>query len=139
MKCCLMVSLVFLLLQSCTTGEFKYCYYQDSRQYIDKFVAVGDNIREAKLLSRYYQTVRPHSINEFERVRMDAKLCYIMTGKDLVEVVRYYPSDSVAKVIFRSTEPLPIRIDNRVIRAYVPMLLLHDSLPAVDTVGYIEY
>lgn len=138
-----MVSLVFLLLQSCTTGEFKYCYYQDnSHMFIDKSVVTGDNVREAKLAREYYQSIRPRSIREFDSTILNNGLNIISGERGeimSVEVVRYYPSDSVAKVISRATEPSPTRLDTRVIIAYVPMLLLHDSLPAVDTVGYIEY
>ncbi len=130
--------LVLILLMSCTR-DIKYCYYQDGRGYVDKDVAVCKDAKNAKLLNNVYLSVRPHSICQFDKEALEYRTGYLQ-AKVPVEVIRYYPEDSIAKVIFRTTKRLPYyRIDNRVSRVYVPMLLLHDTLPAVDTVKYIEY
>jgi len=58
------------------------------------------------------------------------------------EIIRYYPELGIAKVLFRFTNEelnAPARIDVRKRTCYVPMLLLHDTLPKIDTVKYIPF
>ncbi len=131
--------LIFFFL-ACTERETKYCYYQDHRGYVDKESIAEGSLKEAKEIMRLYRDIRPLSIKEFDRLLSDKKV-YLLEGKALVEVIRYYPEDSIAKVIWRPlfNPQVPARLDTRKFKVYVPMQLLHDTLPAVDTVKYIEY
>ncbi|WP_321322693.1 hypothetical protein [Labilibaculum sp.] len=131
--------IVLFALQGCSTKETKFCYYQDKRGYIDKDVICGKNIEQAKQARRNYSSIRPHSIKEFDIICIKHKLRTIK-GKWPVEIIRHYPKDGVSKVRFRFTKSsLAERIDSRVSTVYLPTVLLHDTLPKIDTVKYIEY
>ncbi len=136
-------SIIFIcFLFSCSEREKKYYYYQDSRGYVDEQMMGGGDVMKAKKIQKLYQEIRPESIIAFSEKRYSVVgNYYILEGKALVEVIRYYPEDSIAKVIWRPlfNPQVPARLDTRKFKVYVPMQLLHDTLPAVDTVKYIEY
>lgn len=131
--------LIAFVFQGCSSNETQYCYYKDKRGYIDKDVCCGKNIEQAKQARLNYINIRPNSIKEFDIVCIRQGLRSIK-GKWPVEVIRHYPQDSVSKVRFRfKKSSLAERIDSRVSTVYLPTFLLHDSLPKVDTVKYINY
>ncbi|TKG91595.1 hypothetical protein EYV94_21460 [Puteibacter caeruleilacunae] len=130
---------IITILIGCSLKENQYCYYKDKRGYIDKDVYCGKNIDQAKQARHNYIHIRPNSIRKFDRICIKQGLRSIK-GKWPVEVIRHYPEDSVSKVRFRfKKSSLADRIDARVSTVYLPTFLLHDSLPKIDTVRYIDY
>lgn len=128
-----------LLLSGCVKEE-KFLYYKDDRNYIDKYITAGMRKRDAVILDSLYLNVRPQSINGFNESVYTHKVRFVdISAKKKVEVVRCFPELGIAKIISISTTKTPYRIDNRACRCYVPLRVLHDTFPAVDTVRFIEY
>ena len=130
---------LFILLISCQPEDYKHGYYKDHRGYIHKqFFCSSDKEKAIWLVDRYQNLGKKSSSNfEDECVRRGIGC---VKAKKVGEVIRYYPDLGIAKVLYRfSNEELnaPARIDVRKRKYYVPLLLLHDTLPKVDTVRYI--
>jgi len=130
---------IVLLFISCGTGEYKYGYYKDYRGYIHKqFFCSTDKEQAIWLVSRY-KNLGTNSSSDFESECVKRGIGWIK-AKKAGEIIRYYPDLGIAKVLYRfSNEELntPARLDVRKRKCYVPLLLLHDTLPKVDTVRYI--
>ena len=128
-----------LLFISCGTEEYKYGYYKDYRGYIHKqFFCSSDKEKAIWLVDRY-KNLGTNSSSDFESECIRKGIGCIK-AKKVGEIIRYYPDLGIAKVLYRfSNEELnaPARIDVRKRKYYVPLLLLHDTLPKVDTVRCI--
>ena len=135
--------LVFFLCFSCTKErEKKYGYYKDYREYIHKQFFCSSDKEKAIWLADQYQNFGSSSITDFHGECARREIGSIKAKKG-GEIIRYYPELGIAKMLFRFTNEelnVPARIDVRKRKYYVPMLLLHDTLPRIDTVKYIpEY
>lgn len=128
-----------ILLVSCQPEEYKHGYYKDYRGFIHKqFFCSSDKEKAIWLVDRY-QNLGRKSITDFHNECARKEIACIK-AKKVGEVIRYYSDLGIAKVLYRfSNEELnaPARIDVRKRKYYVPILLLHDTVPKVDTVKYM--
>jgi hypothetical protein len=128
-----------LILTGCSKIEDKYCYYKDSRGYIDKYIYAGKSKKEAIYSRNNYKYYREKSIKRFDEECIKDGLLSV-SAKRKVSVLRYYYDIGVAKVVFKFRKSRKAtRIDNRKTVVFIPMNLLHDSLPILDTVKFEMY
>lgn len=120
----------------------KYLYFQDYRSYVHKQSYVSIEKHNASIINDMYLNLGEGNFRDFANECGKIGSSSI-SAKKIGEVIRYYPELGIAKVLFRFTNEelnAPARMDVRKRSYYVPMLLLHDTLPKVDTVKYIpEY
>jgi len=137
------LAILLILLVGCENNkDIKYCYYIDYRNYIHKYIYISIDKDKAVKVQDLYGKLKDNSISEFRNECASQGLSSIRAKKK-GEIIRYYPELGIAKVLFRFTNEelnAPARMDVRKRKYYVPMLLLHDTLPKIDTVQYIpEY
>ncbi len=128
------------LLISCQPEEYKHGYYKDYRGYIHKQFYCSSDKEKAIWLADRYQNMGKKCFSDFGNECARREIGCIK-AKKVGEVIRYYPDLGIAKVLYRfSNEELnvPARMDVRKRKYYVPILLLHDTVPKVDTVKYIQ-
>ena len=136
-----LISLVCLVMFfiSCQPKEKKYCYFQDYRSFVHKQSYVSIEKHKASKLNDMYMNLGESSFIDFANECGKIGTSSIR-AKKMGEIIRYYPELGIAKVLFRfSNEELnaPARMDVRKRKYYVPIMLLHDTVPEVDTVKYI--
>ena len=135
----IVLSTFFIFLLSCQRGEEKYFYYKDERGYIHKQFFVSSDKQKAIKLHNMYKKLKVRNLVDFERT------CVIngygcIESKKKGEIIRLYPELGIAKVLFRFTNQelnAPLRIDVRKRKYYVPLILLQDTIPKLDTIKYI--
>nr|WP_320120052.1 hypothetical protein [uncultured Marinifilum sp.] len=130
-----------VVLNSCKDREEKYCYYKDYRSYVHKQFFLSSKKKLAIKAKEKYLELEDDSVYEFKNACVREGISFLKAKKK-GEILRYYPDLGIAKVLFRFTNEelnAPARIDVRRRSYYVPILLLHDTLPKVDTVKYMPY
>ncbi|WP_321515086.1 hypothetical protein [Marinifilum fragile] len=132
----ILISIFLLFIFSCSEKDRKYCYY---RGYIHKQFFCTVDKEKAVWLADQYKNLGNSSFVDFSNRCAKNEIGCINKKKEC-EIIRYYPELGIAKALFRFTnEELGVspRLDVRKRKYYVPIILLHDTLPKVDTVRYI--
>jgi len=133
------LKIVILILFSCNrVREKKICYLKDEKGHIIYGIVVGRTFEEACIARDLYANYWGISINEFDLKANWLNLRFI-NGRQ-VDVLKYYPNQQIARIRYLPERQVSLgRVHSDVETFYIPMLLLHDSWPLVDTIKFKPY